>query len=303
MGMTHDLSDSGLHPPGEQSLVAAGGSPAGVLVDSFSGLVRVEWDHEASFTPLGQLPFFIDFLKTAGLFDAFVADCPLRYTSPNAPKTRNVLGTSMLSILAGHKRYAHIAALRGDGVLPELLDMSKIVSEDAVRRAFAAIDEAEGASWLRSHLDHCVEPLLSEPWILDVDTTVKPLYGHQEGAAIGYNPKKPGRPSHVYHTYSMAGARLVLDVDVTAGDEHGSHHSAPSLWALLDRTARDCWPRLLRGDNGFGNEGIMREAERRELAYLFKLRLTANVKREIRRLSARREWIDVGQVGARHRAR
>ena len=24
----------------------------------------------------------------------------------------------------------------------------------------------------------CVEPLLSEPWILDVDTTVKPLYGH-----------------------------------------------------------------------------------------------------------------------------
>jgi hypothetical protein len=293
--MMHDLCDSGLHPPGEQSLVAAGGSPAGVLVDSFSGLVRVEWDHEASFTPLGQLPFFIDFLKTAGLFDAFVADCPLRYTSPNAPKTRNVLGTSMLSILAGHKRYAHIAALRGDGVLPELLDMSKIVSEDAVRRAFAAIDEAEGASWLRSHLDHCVEPLLSEPWILDVDTTVKPLYGHQEGAAIGYNPKKPGRPSHVYHTYSMAGLRLVLDVDVTAGDEHGSNHSAPSLWALLDRTARDCWPRLLRGDNGFGNEGIMREAERRELAYLFKLRLTANVKREIRRLSARREWIDVGQ--------
>ena len=34
----------------------------------------------------------------------------------------------MLSMLAGHKRYAHIAALRGDGVLPELLDMSKIVS-------------------------------------------------------------------------------------------------------------------------------------------------------------------------------
>ena len=94
----------------------------------------------------------------------------------------------MLSMLAGHKRYAHIAALRGDGVLPELLDMSKIVSEDAVRRAFAAIEEEAGANWIRAHLDHCVEPLLSEPWILDVDTTVKPLYGHQEGAVVGYNP-------------------------------------------------------------------------------------------------------------------
>ena len=97
---------------------------------------------------------------------------------------------------------------------------------------------------------------MSEPWILDVDTTVKPLYGHQEGAVVGYNPKKPGRPSHCYHTYSMAGTRLVLDVDVSAGDEHTSHHSAPGLWALLDRTPRDCWPSLLRGDKGFGNEGI-----------------------------------------------
>jgi len=180
-------------------------------------------------------------------------------------------------------------------VLPELLDMSKIVSEDAVRRGFAAIEEQAGANWLRGHLDHCVEPLLSEPWILDVDTTVKPLYGHQEGAEVGYNPKKPGRPSHCYHTYSMAGTRLVLDVDVSAGDEHTSNHSAPGLWALLDRTPHDCWPSLLRGDKGFGNERIMSEAERRALPYLFKLRLTAKVKRAIERLSGQSDWVDSGQ--------
>ncbi len=63
-------------------------------------------------TPLGQLPFFIHFLKATGLFDAFVVDCPLRYGSPNAPKKRDILGTAMFSMLAGHKRYAHIAALR-----------------------------------------------------------------------------------------------------------------------------------------------------------------------------------------------
>ena len=112
---------------------------------------------------------------------------------------------------------------------------------------------------------------------------------------VGYNPKKPGRPSHCYHTYSMAGTRLVLDVDVSAGDEHTSHHSAPGLWALLDRTPRDCWPSLLRGDKGFGNEGIMREAERRALPYLFKLRLTANVKRAIERLSGQSDWVYWGQ--------
>jgi hypothetical protein len=70
----------------------------------------------------------------------------------------------MLSMLAGHKRYTHIAALRCDAVLPELLGMEKIVSEDAVRRGLKAIDEEEGAAWLRRHLDHCVGPLLNEPW-------------------------------------------------------------------------------------------------------------------------------------------
>ena len=292
--MTRDSSPPSAHLSGEQSLVVDTAPPGGVELDSFFGPIRVEWDHEAAMTPFGQLPFFIDFLKSSGLFDALVADCPLRYRSPNAPDKRDVLGTTMLSMLAGHRRYAHIAALRCDAVLPELLGMKKIVSEDAIRRALKAIDEAEGAVWLRRHLLYCVEPLLAEPWILDVDTTIKPLYGHQEGAVLGYNPKKPGRPSHCYHTYSMAATRLVLAVDVSPGDEHSSKHAAPSLWGMLDGWPRDLWPALLRGDIGFGNEGIMRGAEARELPFLFKLRLTAKVKRMIEKLSAR-EWVDAGQ--------
>lgn len=54
------------------------------------------------------------------------------YASPNAPKVRDVLGTTMP---AGHKRYAQISALRFDGVLPELLGIEKVVSEDVVRHA------------------------------------------------------------------------------------------------------------------------------------------------------------------------
>jgi len=44
---------------------------------------------------------------------------------------------------------------------------------------------------------------------LDMDVTVKPLYGHQQGAQIGYNPQKPGRPSHVYHSYFVANLSAV----------------------------------------------------------------------------------------------
>jgi hypothetical protein len=93
----------------------------------------------------------------------------------------------------------------------------------------------------------------------------------------------------------MAGARLVFDVDVCAGNEHSSKHCAPGLWTLLDRIPRDQWPVLLRGDAGFGNDPIMREAEQRGVAYLFKLRLTSNVKRMIAKLSTQSAWINAGQ--------
>ena len=99
------------------------------------------------------MPFFIEFLKTSGLFENWIEDCPLRYTSPNAPRKRDVLGGSiLLSVLAGRWRYAHISALRGDGVNPGLLGMTKVASEDSVRRALLAMQEEESETWLKRQL-------------------------------------------------------------------------------------------------------------------------------------------------------
>jgi len=172
-----------------------------VAVDTFGGLIHVEGDPRAAVTPLGQLPFFTDYLQVSGLFDPWVEECPVQWSSPNAPCKRDVLGTAVLSILCGHQRYAHISALRGDSINAPLLGMEKVASEDSVRATLLKIDEAEGVAWLQHHLLPITEPLLGEPWILDTDVTVKAIYGLQEGAVLGYNPHKPGRPSHTYTSY------------------------------------------------------------------------------------------------------
>src|ERR1700749_568947 len=135
------------HPMGEQPSVEEFSATA----ETFAGRVHVEWDSDGLVTPLGQLPFFIEYLKQAGLFDGWVADCPLTFASPNAPSKRDVLGTVMLSVLSGHNRYAHLTTLRCDAVNPRLLGMTKVVSEDAVRRGLAKIDEAVGLTWLQTH--------------------------------------------------------------------------------------------------------------------------------------------------------
>jgi hypothetical protein len=264
-------------------------------VDTFGGRVHVEWDPQSAVTPLGQLPFFIEFLKLGNLLDPWIDDCPLNLMSPNAPSKRDVLGTLLLSILAGHRRYAHVTTIRCDGVNPALLGMSKIVSEDSLRRALLKIVEEEGISWLQKHLYKCYQPILDIPWVLDVDTTVKVLYGKQEGAVVGYNPKKPGRPSHTYHTFSIANLRLILDVEVQAGNQMAASYTAPDLWALLDRIPRHQWPQFIRGDCAFGSDGVMTTAEEKGIPYLFKLKQTKNVKRLIEKLSFNDEWEFTGQ--------
>jgi len=55
-----------------------------IALDTFGGRIYVKWDSAAAVTPLGQLPFFIEFLKVSGLFEAWVADCLLVRQSTHA---------------------------------------------------------------------------------------------------------------------------------------------------------------------------------------------------------------------------
>jgi hypothetical protein len=154
-----------------------------------------------------------------------------------------VLGTWMLSILSGHRRYSHVTTIRCDRVNPGLLGMNKVISEDALRRALLAI---QGVGWLDGHLHESTGPLLDVPWILDIDTTIKPLYGKQEGAVVSYNPLRPGRPSHSYHTYLMAGLRRVMGVEVKAGNAHSGSHTLPGLLRILDELPAHHRPKTAR---------------------------------------------------------
>ena len=81
----------------------------------------------------------------------------------------------MMSVLAGQSRYAHISRLRGDGVNPELLGMRKVMSEDSARRAFQQASPEDRREWLKQHLRQTCEPMLEQAWVLDLDSTVKPL--------------------------------------------------------------------------------------------------------------------------------
>lgn len=98
--------------------------------------------------------------------------------------------------------------------------MNKIVSDESLRRGLAhlapnapkrcseeerlsrAAQLDKSTAWMDTALDDSTREALRAASIMDTDTTIKPLYGHQVGAEVGYNPTKPGRPSHILHTPS-----------------------------------------------------------------------------------------------------
>jgi len=274
------------HPAGEENEEAIA-YPAPHRVETPGGPVYVQWEDDPDITPHGMLTYCLEFLKISGLGEEFVEQCPLTYTSPNAPSKSEVLGTILLSVLSGHRRHAHITGIRGDTVLPGLLGIERLRSEDSVRRAFAKQDEDELTLWIDKQTGKTFDALLEHEWVLDLDATVKTLYGRQEEARLGYNPAKPGRPSHVYQAMVLSAAKLVLNVDVQAGNQTASQYAQPALWGWLEARDRKQWPTFVRGDIAHGNEQMMEGCERRDLRYLFKLRQTKGVAELVARRAAR----------------
>lgn len=256
----------------------------------------VEWSECTKVTPLGGMVYFGHFLRENGLFDNLVEQCPLDYTSNNAPGKQRVLGTIVAGILNGARRYAHLSYIRGDRLIAEALEIEAgFVSEDSVRRGLKKLIQEHGedcAEWLRASELATVLPLLREEYILDLDTSVKPVYGHQEGAEISYNPAKPGRPSQTLHVGFIGGLRLMVSVDVERGKAHAACHMMPKIWAWVDDLPPECRPSLIRGDIGFGNDGCLSACEKRGLSGLFKLKISPKLQNVIRKLAALRgaEW-------------
>lgn len=290
--------------------------PMSVLMPG--GRFQVVWDPRGNVTAMAQLGFFGEYLATTELFENWVRDCPLVYASGNAPAVRDVLGTWMLSILDGQWRYAHVASLRGDGVAPDILGMTALVGDESLRRGLKLIAPAPKVShseepqaqqeaqlkraeeWMERSLLDSVKPAMTHDWILDCDTTVKVLYGHQSGAEVGYNPSKPGRPSHTVHTYWVANLRLVLLAQVQSGKSNSAAHGLPGLTKLILGFALKERPRLVRRDCAYGTDRVMCELEEMDQPHLFKLKQSAHVKRLVLRHWPRDGWCNVGQGWEAH---
>lgn len=119
--------------------------------------------------------------------------------------------------------------------------------------------------------------------IVDWDATVQTKYGHQEGAQVGYNPQKRGRRSYHPLLALIAGTRLCSYYRWRPGKSPSAGEFIEAAQEAQDALGAEHPIWLNRGDIGFGGEKILRwhESQGAGPYYLFKLKLTRNVRRAV----------------------
>jgi len=256
-----------------------------ICLDTLPGKFTVPRTDEA-LTPSGGLAAWSGFLKHLGIIERLAEHYPVARTSPNAAPVREVLHRFLLGALVEGRRFCHVRWVMDDPAVATLMGLERVRGEDALPRLGKELERESLRAWMRQPQTE-LYAALPDRFIADWDSTVNTRYGHQEDAAVGYNPHKRGRKSHHPLICVAARTRLCLHLEWRPGDTVSATDWQPAMEKIWSHpTIRErLW--LNRGDVGFGQEAIMAwheaEGEKRP-KYLFKLKLTSNVRRAIVRV-------------------
>ena len=131
----------------------------------------------------------------------------------------------------------------------------------------------------------------NELWI-DIDSTVKVVYGHQEGAEKGYNPENRGKRSYHPLLAFCGETKEILQGWLRPGNTYTSNGTVEFLKELFGYVNNPI-KTLVRGDSGFFDGDLFEYLEGRRKGYLIKVKLKG-----LKELLSKQEWKPVkGVIG------
>ena len=247
-------------------------------------------------TPFGGLSVFIEFLGRVGLVEQLANQAPYQPKSGNHYDPGQILVGFILSVIAGAQRFAHTNQLRADRALHALLGMKRFPSDDTILNYFRRFSQVEVERfwrpmwrWLISRL-----PQLEKGFSLDLDSTIFSRHGaQQQGAARGYNPRRPGRLSHHPLLAVLAEANFVLHSWLRSGNAGASQGAAQFLNEALSLLGDQHRIRCVRADSGFYGDHFLSFLEERALPFIVVARLTSYLKSRLYQVS---QWQAIDKI-------
>lgn len=266
--------------------------------------LKIAFNHRG-LTHYGGVFFFHEFIRVLQL--RHWLHRRLRYPRRNHDYSLPQMVLALIyPIMLGLDRLETAALLRANGTFQYLTGLPSYPDPQSLRR-FLLHAPPDFREQLHSFNNWLLQQFIHRPdhrsrLILDLDSTVVTVFGRQEGAAVGYNPRYRGKRSYDPLLCLEAHSTFLWDAELRPGNA-GTWDGSPELLAsgFLNLPA-DIRELRVRADAGFGFDPVLTMLELRRAQYAVVARMSPGLKRKLgalcyERLNAR--W-EIGEC--EHRA-
>lgn len=245
--------------------------------------LRVSFAAEA-LTHFGGALLVHQFLQRLGLRSRLHNSVRFAQRNTRYSVTESLLAL-LYPIILGLGRIEATRLLRRNGVFQYLTGLPTYPDPQTLRRFLVRFGEAGLQRFLTLHdqlrLSVLAQPRRPASLIFDWDTTVLTVYGHQHGAAVGFNPKKRGRPSYLALLCLEGHSRDCWSATYHPGNTHPSSVIIPVLEQSFAKAPRDVGAIRMRADAAFYDHEIIEFLEGKRAFYAIPARLTKPLKTRV----------------------
>ena len=188
-----------------------------------------------------------------------------------------ILGLSVCGKLAGMNRINKLESFSSDKMIQHLLNFENKIDEDTISSRFKRFTQKLNNQFLNiiSQISRQIHKKLNtDKDILDIDSTPKIVYGHQEGSAKGYNHSK--KTANCYHPLIafLNSTKECFSVWLRPGNSYTSNNAASFLKDCFNKLPSSLKSLLIRADSGFFSDEIIRLIEEEnDKHYLIKVKM------------------------------
>ena len=243
--------------------------------------ITVACNHKG-LTHFGGVYFFHEFLRLLQLRN-FLA-LQLKYPRRNHRYSVSQMVLALVyPLVLGLDRLETASFLRSNGTFQYLTGLPSFPDPQTLRRFLL---QAPESFWMQMHHvnDRLLQKFIHLPdhrsrLIFDLDSSVVTVFGNQERAAVGYNPRYRGKRSYNPLLCIEANSSYLWDTELRAGNAGTWDGSVELLDTCFANVPPDIREIRLRADSGFGFNPVLEALEQRPVHYTVVARMTSGVRR------------------------
>lgn len=246
-------------------------------------LRTVTFDND-TVTDAGNFQFIEMFKQLIGLDEIITDYFTLEQKKNCVYNSQQLIDYLLDCSILGHTRFLHMDALQFDPGYQIVKEIHRFPDESTFRTFLKKLTWSHLIQLIAINKEILHRKAKMEPkrlvWI-DIDDTVITLFGEQEGAVNGYNPRYHGRPSFKARVAFISGTGELLHLDLNPGNANGMKGFLSFIQEVEAMLPPEYIIEGIRADCGFADPSVMSYAEEKGWDYLFKLPKKATVKKAI----------------------